>query len=34
MLNRDPEPMSVAAFFAWQERQAERCTSATGAPAA
>jgi len=32
MLNRDPEPMSVAAFFAWQERQAERYELVGGVP--
>ena len=32
MLNREPEPMSVEAFFAWQERQAERYELVGGVP--
>ena len=32
MLNRETEPMSVEAFFAWQERQAERCELVGGVP--
>lgn len=32
MLNRDPEPMSVEAFFAWQERQSERYELVGGVP--
>ena len=32
MLDRRPEPMSVAAFFAWQEAQAERYELVDGVP--
>lgn len=32
MLNRDPGPMSVEAFFAWQERQSERYELVGGVP--
>lgn len=32
MLNREPELMSVEAFFAWQERQAERYELVGGVP--
>lgn len=32
MLNRHAEPMSVAAFFAWQERQADRYELVDGFP--
>ncbi len=32
MLDRRPEPMSVAAFFAWQERQPERYELVDGVP--
>ena len=32
MLNREPETMNVAAFFAWQERQAERYELVGGVP--
>ncbi|MGU3536916.1 Uma2 family endonuclease [Methylobacterium sp. A54F] len=32
MLERSPQPMSVAAFFAWQERQADRYELVGGVP--
>lgn len=32
MLNRRPEPLSVPAFFAWQERQADRYELVDGVP--
>lgn len=32
MLNRETEPMSVEAFFAWQERQSERYELVGGVP--